>query len=297
MTRLRMPEGGYRTLVRPHGRAPHLERRSRARGAAGGAFATLLLLGGPSAADPAAPVQASAGPVPGDQTPSTQLPSKEPETGAAGPTVVPVPDETPKGDVPAPRDPEAAPPPPTNVAYLQYGVAFTAEVPTAAGPICSNVGIPCILGPGGGVAVRVGYRSTGAFYVGGAYELTKQDANNLYRFATLQQARVEARYYMATARQAYPYVSAAAGVAGYGNEWGVDTYGPGASLGGGVELQVTRRTVVGIGIAYRGLYLSSFVDTSGAARSAGVTQLVGLDIILEQRDPLGQASRRDAKAR
>ena len=106
--------------------------------------------------------------------------------------------------------------------------------------------VPCILGPGGGVAVRVGWRGTGALYFGGAYELSKQDPNKLLRLAILQQARAEGRYYFVSGRDTEPYLSAGSGVAGYGNEWGVDTWGPAAFVGLGVETQITRRTVVGV---------------------------------------------------
>ncbi len=177
-------------------------------------------------------------------------------------------------------------PPPTNVVYLQYGVALTAETVSAAGPICDNVAVPCILGPGGGVAVRVGWRGTGALYFGGAYELSKQDPNKLLRLAILQQVRAEGRYYFVSGRDTEPYLSTGLGLAGYGNEWGVDTWGPAAFVGLGVETQITRRTVVGVALAYRLLYLQRFTDTSGAARDSGVAQLIGLDLVLEQRNPI-----------
>lgn len=177
-------------------------------------------------------------------------------------------------------------PPPTNVVYLQYGVALTAEAVSAAGPICDNVAVPCILGPGGGVAVRVGWRGTGALYFGGAYELSKQDPNKLLRLAILQQVRAESRYYFVSGRDTEPYLSAGLGVAGYGNEWGVDTWGPAGFVGFGLEKQITRRTVVGVALAYRLLYFQRFDDTTGAARDAGIVQLIGLDFVLEQRDPI-----------
>jgi hypothetical protein len=183
-------------------------------------------------------------------------------------------------------DLQNAPPPPTTVVFLQYGVALTAEVVAAAGPICDNTGVPCILGPGGGVAVRVGRRSAGALYFGGAYELSKQDPNKLLRLAILQQARAESRYYFVSGRLTEPYLAAGLGVAGYGNEWGIDTWGPAGFLGFGIETQVTRRTVVGVALAYRLLYFQRFRDTTGADRSAGVAQMFGLDFVLEQRDPI-----------
>lgn len=179
-----------------------------------------------------------------------------------------------------------APPPPTNVVFLQYGVALTAEVVTDAGPICDNVAVPCILGTGGGVAVRVGWRGAGALYLGGAYELSKQDPNKLLRLAILQQARAEARYYFVSGRLTEPYLTAGLGVAGYGNEWGVDTWGPGGFAGFGIETQVTRRTVVGVALGYRLLYFQPLRDTTGTERPGGISELLGIDLVLEQRDPI-----------
>lgn len=183
-------------------------------------------------------------------------------------------------------DLEKVAPPPTNIVYLQYGVAFTAESVLAPGPICDNAAVPCIFGTGGGIAIRVGYRGAGPLYLGGAYEFSKQDPNNLYRLAILQQARFEGRYYLGTGRVTDPYAAFGGGLAGYGNEWGVDTWGPTASAGGGVEFQITRRTVVGLGLAYRLMWFHRFTDTSGADRAPGIAQLLGLDLVLEQRDPI-----------
>jgi hypothetical protein len=181
------------------------------------------------------------------------------------------------------------------VVYLQYGVAFTAEVVSAAGPICDNVTVPCILGPGGGVVIRAGWRGTGPLYLGGAYEFSKQDPNKLLRLAILQQARFEGRYYFVSGRDAEPYLTSGLGVAGYGNEWGVDTWGPAMFGGVGIEAQITRRTVVGAALAYRLIYFQRFTDTTGAPRDSGVAQLIGLDLVLEQREPIyteGASSRR-----
>lgn len=184
------------------------------------------------------------------------------------------------------QDLEKTPPPPSHVVYLQYGVAFTTEQVISPGPICDDTSVPCILGAGGGIVVRAGWRSTGPLYIGGAYELTKQDPNKLYRIALLQQARAEARHYFMTARVTEPYAAASLGVAGYGNEWAIDTWGPAASLGAGIEYQITRQTVVGLGLAYRLLYLSRFTDTAGTQRDGGIAQLLGIDLVLEQRDAI-----------
>lgn len=194
---------------------------------------------------------------------------------------------------PIPVDLEQALPPPSRVVYFQYGVAFAAEHVLAPGPICDNVTIPCILGSGGGIVVRGGWRGSGRFYFGGAYELTKQDPNKLYRIALLQQARAEGRFYFGTARVTDPYLALGAGVAGYGNEWTIDTWGPSGSAGVGLEYQITRRTVVGLALSYRLLYFSRFTDTAGAPRSPGVAQLLGFDLVLEQRDAIVRSAAGD----
>lgn len=241
--------------------------------------------------------------LPSDPPPSAPPPAPRGAPAAAPPALPTAPPPSPAPvDATTPEAPERplvdlqnAPPPPTNVVYLQYGVAFTAEVVSAAGPICDNVEVPCILGPGGGVAVRLGWRGAGPLYFGGAYEASKQDPNKLFRLAILQQARAETRYYFVSGRDAEPYLSGGLGVAGYGNEWGVDTWGPAGFGGVGIEAQITRRTVVGVALAYRLLYFQEFRDTTGAARAAGLSQLIGLDLVLEQRDPIftdGGGSRR-----
>jgi hypothetical protein len=176
--------------------------------------------------------------------------------------------------------------PPLELRYLQYGVALTAEVVTLAGPICSGIAAPCILGSGGGIAGRGGYRFPGAWYLGAAYEFSKQDPSQLYRLAILQQLRAEVRYYIVTSRVTEPYLSGSAGAFAYGNAWAVDLWGPLASLGAGVEFQITRTRVIGLGMTYRLLYTTPFTDSATTQRNAGFAQMLGIDIVLEARDPL-----------
>ena len=230
------------------------------------------------ATPPPAPVTASSAPQPS----SSPVDSAEPP----GPT----------DNARLARDLETAPPPPSHVVYFQYGVAFATEQVLAPGPICDAPRVPCILGAGGGIVVRGGWRSSGPLYLGGAYEMTKQDPNKLYRIALLQQARAEGRYYFMTARVTEPYAAVSLGVAGYGNEWAIDTWGPAGSIGGGVEYQITRRTVVGLALAYRLLHFSRFTDTAGSERSPGVAQLLGLDLVLEQRDAIVRAGAEETRS-
>jgi hypothetical protein len=171
--------------------------------------------------------------------------------------------------------------------FLQYGLAFTGEFVAAAGPLCSSATpASCILGSGGGVAIRIGRRLRTPWYFGASYEFSKQDPGQLYRLAILQQLRAEGRYYIETRTRFTPLVYAAIGVNAYGNLWGIDTIGPGGSFGGGVEAQVANGTVIGLTIAYRALGFTSFTDSGGNDRTGGVAHLVGIDLSLETRDAL-----------
>ena len=181
-------------------------------------------------------------------------------------------------------------PPPLNTPYLQYGVAFTAEVAPFPGGLCPS-GLPCILGSGGGIAARVGRRSAGPWYFGGAYEITKQDPAKLLRLATLQQLRAEARYYVTTGRDTQPYFAGGAGVVGYGNEGGIQTYGPNFYLGVGLETQLSRRTVVGFNLGWRVMDFIHPIRVPGEGLDAsqqrsGLAQMFGIDLTLEGRDPI-----------
>jgi hypothetical protein len=183
---------------------------------------------------------------------------------------------------------QAPAPPPAKGAFIQYGVAFTGEVMASHGPVCTDdPGTPCILGSGGGIAGRVGWRSAAAeWYFGGAYELSKHDPNKLYRLAILQQLRAEARRYFASGRDTQPFVMLGAGVAGYGNEWSIGTWGPTAFFGGGVEIQLKGGPLVNITLGYRPLYLKAFVDSSTLSHDAGIAHFVGFEVAVEARDLL-----------
>jgi hypothetical protein len=186
----------------------------------------------------------------------------------------------------------AVPPPQTNDHYVQYGVGFAAETVAAAGAMCpEGATAPCILGSGLGLGIRVGYRTRGPWYVGGAYEFSRQESANLLRLAILQQLRGEARYYYLQNQRLVPYASMAVGGALYGNEWGSDTGGILAFLGVGIEYQVSRTSVVGAALGYRPIVFRRFQDRAGQVRSDelfgfGFTHMVGLELVFEVRDPL-----------
>lgn len=178
-------------------------------------------------------------------------------------------------------------PPPLHLEYAQYGVALVAEVNLDSGAACATPA-PCILGSGGGLAIRGGYRSPGPWYIGGAYEFVKMDSSNLYRLGIFQQLRAEMRYLPDTGYRASPYVSWGLGAVGYGNEWGVETGGGVLTVGAGVEVEASRLAVLGVGISYRPVLLAGWTDTAGIARATSLVQFVSLDLVLEARSELGR---------
>ncbi len=171
-------------------------------------------------------------------------------------------------------------------------MAFAAEAVASAGDVCPpSVTAPCILRSGGGVGVRVGYRAGRAWYFGGAYEFSRHEASSLLRLAILQQLRGEARYYFDYGERATAFLAAGFGAHVYGSEWAATTGGPLAMLGGGVELELSPKTVIGAAALYRILLPRAFTDSAHQRRAEGLlgfglAHLVGLELTLEVRDPL-----------
>jgi len=197
-------------------------------------------------------------------------------------------------------------PPPNNVEYFQYGVAVAFEKVVSGGDVCpssrtvisnngevTNKATPCILGSGGGLVIRGGYRSRGPWFLGGAYEFTRMDSGNLLRLGILQQLRGEARYYLDAGNRLTPYGTLGFGAVFYGNEWKVSSGGPMLSAGLGLEFQITQSTVMGLALGYRGLLFHHWTDSTGQVRADeylgfGFAHTVGLEFILELRSPLAR---------
>ena len=176
-------------------------------------------------------------------------------------------------------------------AFIQYGLAFSGEFVVAPGPICNFPSAPsCILGTGGGLTLRLGRRLRGPLYFGAAYEFSKMDSAQLYRVGILQQARAEGRYYIFTGRSTEPWIGITLGAAGYGNLWGFDTGGPLAGASVGTEFQLSTYVVLGLALSYRAIFFAPFVDSASTARppsgtDPGFSHLIGIDLIIETRDP------------
>jgi hypothetical protein len=185
-------------------------------------------------------------------------------------------------------------PPPSSFDYLQYGVALAAETVVSAGDVCpDDATAPCIFGSGLGLAIRAGYRSRSPWYVGGAYEASRHDPANLLRLAILQQLRAEFRYYVDPETRTSPYVAGGLGMALYGNEWGTDTGGLTSFLGGGIEFELSRTTVVGAALVYRPFLFRGWTDTAGQRRADnylgfGLAHVIALEVLLEVKNPLAR---------
>lgn len=175
-------------------------------------------------------------------------------------------------------------PPPSQHAYVQFGVGLAAEVVGSPGPVCPNV-TNCILGSGGGLDVRVGWRPVDRIYIGGAYEMSKQDPNQLYRLGILQQLRAEGRRYFPTGKETSPFILVGVGASGYGDEWRVDTWGISATFGGGIEVELGPAAVV-VSAAYRPMYFEGWSDTSGIPHDSGVAHFFSLEASIEAKDQL-----------
>ena len=171
--------------------------------------------------------------------------------------------------------------------YVQFGVAFTVEGVASAGPICRTPSAPCILGSGGGIVARAGWRPMENLYIGGGYEFSKQDPDNLYRLGILAAGARRDRRYFPTGSRTNPFLMAAGGLAAYGDEWWVDTWGFTAAIGGGIELELSATLHLGVALAYRPVYLRAWVDSSSTAHDSGVAHLVGIELALEAQDRIG----------
>jgi hypothetical protein len=236
-------------------------------------LAALLTLTGlaraqPAPADPPAPAPAATGAA----VPPPSQPPPQPPRNAADPIR----------------------PPPLHAEFAQYGVGINAVVNVSPGATCGasvrpgSTAAPCILGSGGGLVIRGGYRAPGPWYIGGAYAFAKLDSSNLYRLGIFQQAWAEMRWLPDTGYRAAPYATWGLGGVAYGNEWGVETGGAMLFGGGGVQFEVSRLAVVGLGFVYKPTLIAGWTDTADIKRPIGVAHFLGLEVQLEVRTELGR---------
>jgi hypothetical protein len=178
---------------------------------------------------------------------------------------------------------------PSTGQFIDYGFAFTSEALLAAGGICKN-GLKenCVLGGGGGIAINTAYRAPG-YSLGAVYEVTFHDSSNIYQRGVLQQARAEWRVrprWLFISESVVAFLGLGAGVAGYGDNWAISTYGPSAHAMVGGEIDLGVKVALVVSIAYRALYFKSFEDASGQVRPTGVSHMLGLTLGIELHEPI-----------
>jgi hypothetical protein len=170
--------------------------------------------------------------------------------------------------------------------YVQYGAALSAEFLASSGGICSeSASVPCVIGSGGGLAVRGGYRFHAPFYLGAAYEFSKQDAHKSIDLAILQQLRLETRYFLPVPGAYRPFLHVGGGAVGYGSSWGLDAVGGMAQVGFGLEVEFSRSSLMSLILSYRSVLLAHWRDSALLDRPTGVLSLIGLEVGFEQRVP------------
>ncbi len=189
---------------------------------------------------------------------------------------------------------QTAAPPPTSVEYLQYGVSLHTLTLLDGGTVCpEDTPTPCILGSGGGLGLRIGYRSRGPFYLGAAFQLSRVNSSNLLRLGIQQRLTAEGRYYFDRGNRLTPYLLGALGGALYGNEFAATAGGVALGFGVGLEYQISARTVVTLLPTYQPILFRRFTDTTGQERAAGplgfgLAHWLAVQLVLEVRDPLSR---------
>jgi hypothetical protein len=225
---------------------------------------------------------------PDDASPSTS-PTASPSSSSSASSAAVAPADTAPPVLSAPpatpTESESVPPPPSPGDWLQIGAALISESVTSAGGICpGRAREACILGSGGGVALRAGRRFQSGIWAGGVYAFSRHDAANLIKLPILQQLRFEARWYLRQGYRFAPYLTLGGGLGAYGSEWRAETFGPLGTVGFGGEMELTQQVYAGATIAYRALLLNDWVDSAGQSRG-GVAHMIGVEVTLETRGP------------
>ena len=157
-------------------------------------------------------------------------------------------------------------PPPLDIPYLQYGVASQ--------PSSWRAPDRCARTPSRAFSDRAAAssRASAARWAGRWTSAARTSCRSRTRGASIASRRCSRRAPSCagttqTGLDTQPFATAGAGAVAYGNEWSVDTYGPTAFLGIGVESQLSRRTVVGLSLAY-----ASWGSASSSIRAGSIAR-------------------------
>lgn len=178
---------------------------------------------------------------------------------------------------------------PSTGQYLSYGASFYSEAKLGSGGLCpTDATTRCVLGGGGGIAFSGAYRLP-SYSLGAVYEVTFHDSNAVYQRGVLQQLRGEWRYrprFAVLYESINLFAGLGGGIATYGDDWGISTFGPSGHLTIGSEVDMGVKLSFVFSLAYRVFYFRQFVDASGQDRPAGPVQMLGIQLGLELHDPI-----------
>ena len=194
-------------------------------------------------------------------------------------------------EVDASSEDDAPKPPPLHIDYASWGVGIAVDGLLTSGAVCrddESGSAPCIVGSGGGLVLRGGYRSPGPWYVGGAYQFTKTDSSNLYRLGIMQQLRAEMRYMLDMGYRVAPYATWGIGGMVYGNEFGVETGGAALFGGMGAEVQLTRLAMLGLVVCYQPTVFAPWTDAAGYDHDFGMAHYLRFELQFELRSELSR---------
>ncbi len=172
--------------------------------------------------------------------------------------------------------------------FLTYSVGLPIEALLDPGAVCAHAVEHCMIGGGAGVAFGGAYRN-GTTAFGAVWEVTFHDSHSIYQRGVLEQLRAEWSYHPHAAilfDGVQPFLYAGGGLAVYGDNWAVATFGPSGSFGAGLEFEMGVKLSATVSFAYHPVYFRPFQDASGTQRPAGIVHFLGLNFGLELREPL-----------
>lgn len=178
---------------------------------------------------------------------------------------------------------------PSNGRYLSYGFSFHSESLLFPGGVCPKSAQElCILGAGGGISFSGAIR-TQSTSLGVVYEASFHDSNNIYQRGVLQQLRGEWRlrpHGWTIGDSINGIVGLGGGIATYGDNWTIATFGPAGHGFFGAEWDLGVKLSMTFLVSYRAIYFRAFDDPAFQHRPAGLVHLLGLQLGLELHEPL-----------
>lgn len=164
--------------------------------------------------------------------------------------------------------------------YFGFGGGTAVDLQPDSHDLCSEFA-GCKARSGYGLDFAIGARFSPMFKLQGAYDVFWHQgrAGELDSVAMLQSWRMDGRLTFPLESNYEPFVQVGLGFYAFGDEFAVDTAGPGLQAGGGVDLALSRWWSVALAVLYRGFRLDS-TDPALGAQSAitvhSVTAMLGL---------------------